>query len=89
MSPVECAEEIGELEFLIRFETMKERTCQMTIIVCGRDYDAIPEVKERLFEAYDRYDPAAIVWVNGSEPWEGSAPDKITCEIVRMAHEVY
>lgn len=89
MIPAKCSTEIRDLKWSMRFDEMKEKTRLMAIIVCARDYTAIPEVGERLHEMYDEIDIAAVKWVDGSEPWAGSLVDKIACDIVRMAHEVY
>lgn len=78
-----------DLQSLIRREIMQDKTRMMALIIAGRDYDNIPDVKEQLFALQDLYDVAAWIWVPKDDSWDGSEPDRIGAQMVRLAHEVY
>jgi hypothetical protein len=73
-----------------RLEMMKNETRKMTEKLLGLDLSLKPEIKQKLFEEQDKYDKAAVEWVNDPtlSLWGESEAASIAAGIMILANEV-
>lgn len=73
-----------------RLEIMKTETRKMTEKLLGLNLHAKPDIQEKLLDEQDKYDKAAIQWVNDSSLplWGASEAASIAAGILILAHEI-
>lgn len=71
-----------------RLEIMKSKTHELTAKLASLDFTLKPELQEQILLEQEKYDVAAISWVNDGSlvPWEESQASSIAAGILILAN---
>lgn len=72
-----------------RIELMKMKTRELTAKTYGCGLELKPDLRDRILQEMDKFDAAALLWIDDDSGWEQSQSFSIAAGILILVNEIH